>query len=86
LFAGLLIPAGTRIITYKGSILTKDEYNKKILTYGDIEQMGYTLHLTLECLIVQNLPTMAHALQVWQTHQGTHFIIKQVKRQMPIVK
>jgi hypothetical protein len=39
-----------------------------------------------QCLIVKNLPTIAHALQVWQTHQGTHFVIKQVKRQKPIVK
>ena len=51
LFAGLLIPAGTRIITYKGSILTKDEYNKKILANGDIEQRGYTLHLTLDTVL-----------------------------------
>jgi len=52
LFAGLLIPAGTRIITYKGSILTNDEYNKKILTYGDIDQRGsYTLHLTLDTVL-----------------------------------
>ena len=44
LFAGLPMPAGARIITYKGSMLSTEEYNKK--SHDSENEIGYTLQLT----------------------------------------